>query len=89
MSQREFNHTTMLRARRDQPLIAIPMEEDGEEVTYYFVDEQEANAFVAKLGSDVRSLIGAWSDLDWEETADALDRIRHGSKPSPPIDDLF
>jgi hypothetical protein len=30
--------------------------------------------------------IGAWSDMDFDETLDALDRIRHESKPTPPID---
>jgi hypothetical protein len=33
------------------------------------------------------SAFGAWSDMDWEETLEALDRIRHESKPTPPIDD--
>jgi hypothetical protein len=30
--------------------------------------------------------IGSWSDLDWDETAEALDRIRHESTPTPPIE---
>ncbi len=30
--------------------------------------------------------IGAWSDIDWDELADELDRIRHESRPTPPID---
>jgi uncharacterized protein (DUF433 family) len=32
------------------------------------------------------SLAGAWSDLDFDEMLDALDRIRHESKPTPPRD---
>ena len=32
------------------------------------------------------AVIGAWSDLDWEETAAELDRIRHESTPTPPIE---
>jgi hypothetical protein len=35
-----------------------------------------------------RALAGAWADLDWEEAHDELDRIRHESDPTPPIDDL-
>jgi len=35
--------------------------------------------------AEALSLIGAWSDLDWDETIAALDRIRHESKPTPPI----
>jgi hypothetical protein len=88
MSQQQSDHATMLRVRRDQPLIAIPVIEDGEEVTYYFVDEKTAGDFMAQRGMDARSLAGAWSDLDWEETVEALDRIRHESKPTPPIEDL-
>jgi uncharacterized protein (DUF433 family) len=30
-------------------------------------------------------MVGAWSDLDFDETLNALDRIRHESKPTPPI----
>jgi hypothetical protein len=78
-----------LRVGQDQPLIAIPVVEGDEEVTYYFVDEQAADEFMSQRGADVRSLAGAWSDLDWEETVEALDRIRHESKPTPPIDDLL
>jgi len=29
---------------------------------------------------------GAWSHLDWDEMVEALDRIRHDSKPTPPIE---
>jgi hypothetical protein len=89
MFQRQPNHTASLRARRDQSLIAIPLVEDGEEVTYYFVDEQTADEFMAQRRMDARSLAGVWSDLDWEETVEALDRIRHDSTPTPPIDDLW
>lgn len=89
MSQRRSDHHASLRARDDQPLIEIPVVEDGEEVTYYFVDEEAAEEFMSRRGFDARSLAGAWSDLDWEETVEALDRIRHESKPTPPIDDLL
>jgi hypothetical protein len=32
------------------------------------------------------AVIGAWEDLDWEEFSTELDRIRHESRPTPPID---
>jgi hypothetical protein len=35
---------------------------------------------------EARPLAGAWADLDWEEALDELDRIRHESDPTPPID---
>ncbi len=31
------------------------------------------------------AVIGAWSDLDWEEFSSELDRIRRESQPMPPI----
>jgi hypothetical protein len=30
------------------------------------------------------NVIGAWSDLNWDEMIESLDRIRHESKPTPP-----
>ena len=32
------------------------------------------------------AVAAAWSDLDPDEVLDALDRIRHSSPPTPPID---
>ncbi|HLZ21983.1 MAG TPA: hypothetical protein VKQ30_07665 [Ktedonobacterales bacterium] len=70
-----------------QPLIAIPWDDHGRQGTRYFTDEAEADA---ALGSDVTTdalnLAGAWSDLDFDELVDALDRIRHERTPTPPID---
>jgi len=33
----------------------------------------------------VLNLAGSWSDLDWDEVEQELYRIRHESKPTPPI----
>ncbi len=74
-------------ARDDQPLIAIPMTEDGQAVTYYFTDEAAADAAVGENAIQAAlSAIGSCSDLDWDEMVEELDRIRHESKPTPPID---
>src|SRR5712691_8789695 len=35
---------------------------------------------------DACCLAGVWSDLDWEQAADELDRIRHESRPTPPFE---
>jgi hypothetical protein len=72
----------------DRPLIGIVLVEDGEEVVRYFADEAEAAAAVAQTTMSDRSLAGAWADLDWQEAVEELDRIRHQSKPTPPIDAL-
>ncbi len=73
----------------DRPLIGVPVERQGREVVHYFTDEagadaaEEDEALVAAL-----SAVGAFSDLDWDEMQDAVDRIRHGSAPTLPIVDL-
>lgn len=75
--------------RPDRPLIGVFLTEDGQEVVRYFADEAEADAAIAaQMTDDARSLAGVWADLDWEEAIDALDRIRHESEPTPPIEAL-
>jgi hypothetical protein len=71
----------------DRPLIGVPARENGREVVRYYTDDAAADA--AQTDDDVRralAAIGSWSDLDGEETLAALDRIRHESEPSPPLD---
>ncbi len=71
---------------QNQGLIGIPFEENGETVIRYFSEEKAARkAASLKKALD---LAGAWSDLDWEEMEAALNRIRHESKPTPPIDKI-
>jgi hypothetical protein len=53
----------------------------------YFTDEAEADkALASRKRHDVRYLAGVWADLDRDAAVDELDRIRHESKPTPPID---
>ena len=52
----------------------------------YFTEEKAADAAVTQSATQkALGVIGAWSDLDWDETVAGLDRIRHESKPTPPI----
>jgi len=84
MNERQRPH---LIVRDDQPLIGIILPENGQEVTCYFADEAAADAATAQ--ADIRAAlaaIGSASDLDFDEMLDELDRIRHESKPTPPID---
>lgn len=75
--------------RNDQPLIGVIVRENNQEVTRYFTDEGAADAAVEETATqEALSAIGAWSDLDWDEMEQALDRIRHQSTPTPPITDL-
>ncbi len=74
-------------ASPDQPLIGVMTWEEGREVIRYFTDEEEAEA--ASTSESVKralSLFGAWSDLDWDQAEAELDRIRHKSRPTPPIE---
>lgn len=78
---------TSIAVRRGQPLIGIPFQENGREVVRYFADEDAADA--ATADQDIQAAlgaIGAWSDLDWDQMERDLDRIRHESRPTPPID---
>jgi len=77
-------------ARKDQPLISILIKKDGEEFVLYFADEEAARDTMADIRKgrtqSVLNLFGAWKDIDSEDALDELDRIRHESKPTPPID---
>jgi hypothetical protein len=76
--------THVLQNHTHSPLIGIIVEEKGEEVVRYFTEEEQADQ--ASTGfEEALSLAGAWSELDLDKTLDALDRIRHESKPTPPI----
>lgn len=76
-----------LDATSRQPLIGLVLEEDGQQVVRYFADEAEADAAVAEHALEhALAAIGSWRDLDWDETVEALDRIRHESVPTPPIE---
>jgi hypothetical protein len=71
----------------DQPLIGILTEEDGEEVVRYFVEEEAADSAIPGSASEgALSVIGAWSDLEWDAMERSLDRTRHESPPTPLIE---
>jgi hypothetical protein len=77
-----------LDVRPGQTLIMVPWRDGDEEVVSYFNDADEARAFTGRRpGESALSVLGAWSDLDWEEFLDYLDRIKAESKPSPPLTD--
>ncbi len=71
----------------DQALIGIPAVVDGREVTRYVVESEGVDeAPDERVTQAALSVIGTWSDLDWNELEAALDRIRHESTPTPPIE---
>lgn len=74
---------------QNQPLIGIPFEENGKEVIRYFSEETQADGALTESTTETAlKLAGAWRDLSWEEMEQALDRLRHDSKPTSPIKDL-
>lgn len=76
-----------LTAHTDQPLIGIPEDTNGQAGVRYFISEEATDPATDQDATQAAlSAIGAWSDLDLDEMLDALDRIRHESKPTPPID---
>ena len=76
-----------LTMRSTEPLVAVFVEEDGEEAVRYFAGDVPAEpAQTDDAIADALSLAGAWSDLDWQEIVEELDRIRHASPPTPPIE---
>jgi len=72
--------------RHDQPLLGVPLQEEGQEVVCYFAEEGQADATIPQSAiQEALRLAGAWHDLDWDTMAQALHRIRHESPPSPPL----
>ncbi len=77
----------MLMVERGQPVVATPLIEDGREMVSYAVETGiAAPTDLTDSMRDALSLASAWSDLDWDEAVEALDRIRHESQPTPPVD---
>jgi hypothetical protein len=82
-----MNRPPSFTIENNQPLIGIPFQERGKEIVRYFSEEEQADKAVSEdTTQKALSLAGAWSDLDWEDMERKLDRIRHESKPTPPIE---
>ena len=83
---RRTDRVPILSLRPDQALIGVPASENGVEVTHFFAEEDDARATADETLQAALAAIGSWGDLDWEETIAALERIRHESEPTPPIE---
>ena len=86
MAERKQQPLPSLLVQDNQPLIGIPFEENGQECATSLTRKQPMQLFLPRHHQAALNVIGAWSDMDWEETVEALDRIRHESKPTPPIE---
>lgn len=87
MPEAERRSLHSLTVRPDQPLIGVLIEEDDHVIVRYFADEGEADeASTPPAIQRALALAGAWRDMDWATALKDLDRIRHESEPTPPID---
>jgi hypothetical protein len=73
-------------APSSQPLVGVFLDDESDEVAYFVDDAATPAADLSPGARDALSVIGAWSDLDWDALTDELDRIRHASPPTPPVD---
>ena len=89
VARRRSNLESGFSVRPDRPLIGVVLVENGQVIARYFADEEEADAAMAPESTErARALAGVWSDLDWDEAVDALERIRHDVEPTPPIENV-
>jgi hypothetical protein len=88
MSEPLRRQVTRLTVGRRQMLFSVPLDEsdlDGDRIFTDTTTEPDDTADVQV--QPALSVIGAWSDLDWDQALDTLDRIRHESRPTPIIDE--
>jgi hypothetical protein len=86
MINQQVQGFTSVQADPGQPLIGVMTEEQGIAVVRYFTTEADADrVLVEDTTQAALALVGAWSDLAWDELEQALDRIRHESPPTPPL----
>ena len=50
------------------------------------VKKKQSSQAKSKAMKETLALAGAWGDRDWNEVEAELDRIRHSSKPTPPLE---
>jgi hypothetical protein len=74
----------------DQPLIAVPLDEDGRRRVASSTSEAATDAAVPSAAvRRALDLAEAWADPDWVEALAELGRIRHQSPPTPPADEAL
>jgi hypothetical protein len=82
-------HPQSITGQSESPLIGVPVGQQGHERVVYFVDETEADqALQQSADRPAIKLAGVWRDLDAEKMLRELDRLRHETKPTPPVTSL-
>lgn len=78
---------SMLETAFDASPVMVVRVVDGVERVFHFASDDDADRFLSDSAiQGALSVVGAWSDLDWEEVLAELYRIRHQSTPTPPIE---
>jgi hypothetical protein len=86
MAEQQLGRMAGFIVPRNQPLIGIISNDDGQEVVHYFAEEEEADAAISSNAiQEILNLAGSWSDLNWDVVEEELYRIRHESSPTPPL----
>ena len=83
MTTRKHDRSNILVVDEAEPLSTLVTIKDGREVVISASSDSDSDI----TAQNAMSVFGAWSDIDWDEAAAALDRIRHESAPTPPIDE--
>jgi len=87
MRERKSPARCTFQAESTKPLIGVLIADNDREVVEYFTDEEAAEAATSPTGVQrALRLLGAWQDIDADDALEQLDRIRHESEPTPPID---
>jgi hypothetical protein len=82
-------HPQSLTGQAESPLIGVPAQQQGNEHVVYFVDEDDADQALQQYADHPAiKLAGVWRDLDAEDMLRELDRLRHETKPTPPVTSL-
>jgi hypothetical protein len=84
MAIQRLNQGPSFVVRHDQPLLGVPLQEEGHEVVCYFAEEGQADATLPPNATqEALHLAGAWHDLDWDTMEQELHRIRHSIEGRP------
>jgi len=85
-AERQGDNAPVLRVRRDQQLVVVTCTDDDARLCYFADDLVDDDADSVPVVQAALDAVGSWSDLDWDEVEAELDRIRHESIPTPPIE---
>ena len=52
----------------------------------HLIEQQQSSVKKQASADEVLALAGAWGERDWNQVEEELNRIRHASPPTPPIE---